>query len=368
MSLDLTVSAPGKLFVAGEYAATRGGTAVVAAVSRRVSCRASWRPGRGRIAIGDGARRCMIGTEPATAEAAPAELRFVAFAAWLAARSGGLEGIDLDLETAGDLDAPGADKTGLGGSAAATVAVVTACRAVAGEDPASDHGASTRVATAILAHRTAQGGGSAADVVASTCGGISAITGLDRIPSPRSLAEAAAALGADPARALVVERLALPVGVSLEAVATGRAARTGPRASRYGRGFEGPERRVLEVWTEGMEQATRQFVGALRCGVAEQVRQAFAASGRWLERLAPIATLPILTPRLRLAVEVARREGAVARVSGAGGGDCAIALVGDDHAVALRSSWRAAGLVPLAVVLDRGARVDADGARGVLRG
>ncbi len=368
MSLELTVSAPAKLFVAGEYAVTRGGSAVVAAVSRRVTCRVSARPGSGRITVGHRSRTWSFGDDPGSAESAPVELRFAAFAAWLAARACGHRALDLDFETAGDLDEPGAEKTGLGGSAAATVAVVAASFAAAGRDPAGERTLAERIATAVLAHRAAQGGGSAADVVASSCGGLSVVSGLERLPSPRSLAEAADALRQALGATVSVERLDLPRGLSFEAVATGRAARTGPRASRFSRGFDGPGRGVLEAWTEGMEHATRELVLALRSGVEEPVRRAFAASGRWLERLAPLLSMPILSARLRLACEVARGASAVARVSGAGGGDCAIALVGDDRAMALRSAWREAGLAPLAVAIDGGPRVEPPATPGGRRG
>ncbi|MFM7140673.1 MAG: hypothetical protein ACKO2K_01985, partial [Alphaproteobacteria bacterium] len=263
--------------------------------------------------------------------------------------------LDVDLETASELD-DGSEKTGLGGSAAATVATVSALWATAGLDPVGPRTLRERVATAVLAHRAAQGGGSAADVVACSCGGLSSVGGLDRLPSPRSLDDAAAGLRG--AGGVEIEALRLPAGLALEAVGTGRAARTGPRASRYGRGLDGPDREVLGTWTEGMEVATRDLVQALRDGTVEGVRRAFAASGRWLERLGPLVSMPVQTPRLRLACAVAARAGAVARVSGAGGGDCAVALVREDRAVELRDRWRCAGLRPLSVGIDTGPRIE----------
>jgi phosphomevalonate kinase len=363
--LELSVSAPGKLFLAGEYAVTRGGSAVVASVSRRLACHASSRPGTGRIEVRHGASRWTLGPAVASAEAAPPQLRFVAFAAWLAARTLGLGDLDVAIETDSALD-DSPEKTGLGGSAAATVATISTMWAMAGRDPVGEATRGERVAAALLAHRAAQGGGSGADVVASTCGGLSFVAGLDRLPRPRSLEEAAASLPS--AAAVSVEGLRTPHGLALEAVGTGRAARTGPRASRFELGFGGPDRGSLEAWSEGMESATREFVDALRAGAADRTRRAFEASGRWLERLAPIVSMPILSPRLRLACSVARRAGAAARVSGAGGGDCAVALVGEDRRVTLREKWREAGLRPLAVDVDQGPRVESSGRRSATHG
>jgi len=363
--LELSVSAPGKLFLAGEYAVTRGGSAVVASVSRRLVCHAASRPGTGRIELRHGAARWTIGAAVASAEAAPQHLRFVAFAAWLAARALGLGDLDVAIETESALD-DSEEKTGLGGSAAASVATISAMWAMSGRDPVGEVTRGDRLTAALLAHRAAQGGGSGADVVASTCGGLSFVAGLDRLPRPRSLEEAAALLPS--AVPVSVEGLRSPRGLAFEAVGTGRAARTGPRASRFEHGFVGPDRGALEAWSEGMEVATREFVDALRAGAIERVRRAFDASGRWLERLGPIVSMPILSPGLRRACSVARRAGAVARVSGAGGGDCAVALVGEDRRVTLREQWREAGLRPLAVDVDEGPRVESTSGRGAQRG
>jgi phosphomevalonate kinase len=55
---------------------------------------------------------------------------------------------------------------------------------------------------------------------------------------------------------------------------------------------------------------------------------------------------------------VARRVGAAAKPSGAGGGDCAIALVEASRHAALREAWSACGLRPLDVALSpEGVRV-----------
>lgn len=361
----MSVSVPGKLFVAGEYAVTRGGTAVVAAVTRRLACHARARAGHGSVVLRHGSTSWTIGHAPGSADSAPAGLRFVSFAAWLASRVLGIGDLDVELETSSSLDAA-SEKTGLGGSAAATAATVSALWAVAGRDPVGEGTRRERIVTGVLAHRAAQGGGSAADVVASTCGGLARIAGLDGLPSPRTLDEAAACLPG--AGSVEVESLRLPAGLRLEAVGTGRAARSGPRASRFGRGFSGPERSVLAAWSEEMESATCEFADALRGGSAESARRAFAASGRLLERLAPILSMPVLSRRLRIACEVARRQGAVARISGAGGGDCAIALVREDRVVDLRRRWADSGLDPLAVGIDEGPRVESVHRPGDARG
>jgi mevalonate kinase len=59
-----------------------------------------------------------------------------------------------------------------------------------------------------------------------------------------------------------------------------------------------------------------------------------------------------VTPALRRLVEVAGRLGIAAKPSGAGGGDCGIALVGSAReATELARAWREAGIVPLEVAV-----------------
>jgi phosphomevalonate kinase len=71
-----------------------------------------------------------------------------------------------------------------------------------------------------------------------------------------------------------------------------------------------------------------------------------------LEWLGREAGIPVVTPALARLVAAARRAGAAAKPSGAGGGDCGIALVDSPaRADAVRAAWRAAGIVPLAIAI-----------------
>src|SRR5699024_12151252 len=77
--------------------------------------------------------------------------------------------------------------------------------------------------------------------------------------------------------------------------------------------------------------ASRECVEGLSCaltaggaGVPERIRQA----RRLLQGLGGDSGISIETTRLRQLCEIAERHGAAAEPSGAGGGDCGIALVG----------------------------------------
>lgn len=173
-----TARAPGKLFLAGEYAVLDGGQALVAAVDRGVTCRVT--PGDGLTTPGG-------------------DSRFVAAA--LAAVGAPAGQYDFGLWNPTDLPS----KPGFGGSAAA---VAAACALGLARQQAPDRpldiDAVARVAVRV--HQRVQGGGSGLDVVASVRGGLARYAG----PARHELAP-------------------LP----LLAVWSGRSAATGPRVQRY---------------------------------------------------------------------------------------------------------------------------------------
>lgn len=144
----LTVSAPGKVILFGEYAVLHRRPAIVAAVERRATCRIS----TANDMEVDGGRYGLLseGKLP-FAEALIEPTDQVAHYA-----------LDTSAFHIGD------HKLGLGSSAASTVALAAAMAAAAGRtiDPAVVFG------RAQDAHRAVQGAGSGADVAASAFGGL----------------------------------------------------------------------------------------------------------------------------------------------------------------------------------------------------
>jgi phosphomevalonate kinase len=359
--MEMTASAPGKLFVIGEYAVVGGGPAVVATVTRRLRARVRAGRGRGELVIraGNGSVRCPLATDDV--RELPAAARFVAGAALISARVLELAGVDVEVETESDLD-PGTSKTGLGGSAAATAATVSAVHGLARQLAGGSDDVALRVATGVYAHRLAQGGGSAADVIAATVGGLVWVDGLDGEDVPHDVAASVARIRS--ARPIEFERLQLPPGLALEAVASGRSCATGPRVARFAKVLRGDvssgAAAILRSWTDAMRAAAEMFRDACRAGDARLVVQAIRASGTLLSRLGAVAAIPVFTAELRRACAIAGQvTQTAAKPSGAGGGDCAIAVVAQDRRADLRRLWQEAGLEPLAVDVDpAGARVE----------
>jgi phosphomevalonate kinase len=206
-----------------------------------------------------------------------------------------------------------ATKAGLGSSAAATVAAVVAGRAARGL--AGDPDAACALATSV--HRVVQGSGSGIDVAASSHGGVLRFE-QGRIQSLQ------------PVHPVVVW--------------SGLSAATGPRVHQY------------LAWSdrEAFVADSRAAVELFDSRPLDAIRQATAA----LDRMARDAAIAYWTPSLRAIVALAAELGGAAKPSGAGGGDCAIALFEHpDLAAAFRQRCAAAGTPPIEVNLAPGAGV-----------
>ncbi len=321
--------APGKLFLLGEYAVLDGAPAVVAAVDRYVNV---------ELRVGTSAR-VFITSDQTDAEIEfgaadpPADDRFysVALSAYRAcldryptlARSG------FDLRIASASSYSERAKIGFGSSAAVTAAVVAALSAAA---MGSAKIAPAQVFDLALgAHRRVQRGlGSGADIAASVFGSIvlfhpraAQLPQVTPLPVPSDLRLLVGWTGA-PASSVDLIR-------SYQSLGNGSAA----ARSEFVRSSTG---------------AVLQFASAAARG--EVAFAAIDASAVALEALAEQTHLPILTRELRQLIACARANGASAKISGAGGGDCGIAFVRDHtQAESIATNWRAAGLVPVDVAI-----------------
>jgi phosphomevalonate kinase len=280
-----TLSAPGKLLLAGEYAVLEGATAVVAAVDRRVT------------------GRFVPGAAPSTPLVAEA----------IAAVRAHLDGRGVDLPAGApaiDSTALAADgrKLGLGSSAAAAVVAVGVELAAAGVE--ADAGLA--FALAARAHRAAQGGrGSGADVAAAVYGGHIAYARRDE--------------DAADVRALA------PLPAELVVFATGVPSPT----VDYLRAVEALSARdpaAYHTRIADLASTASAFLRAVDGGDAPLLLDAVRFAEAALVALGRDADVPIVTPALAAAGALARELGGAAKPSGAGGGDVGVAFFADRRA------------------------------------
>ena len=315
----VTASAPGKLFLSGEYAVLAGAPALVAAVDRRAHVRAVLEPGAGPLdieSLAEGTRRVIhdpgrdaLGGGDAGAVLAALRIARTAAPSLEAVRA------RVVVDTRAFL-ADG-QKLGLGRSAATVAAAAAALLAGVGRQ---DRGEILQAALA--AHALFQEGrGSGADVAAAVRGGV--------LEFRRDGGE------------VTVRARVLPHGLHLLVGWSGESGATDPMLRRFADGASRP--RALRDLSAA---------AAVERGDGAALLDAVASTADLLARLGDETGIPIVTPALARLVAAARRVGAAAKPSGAGGGDCGIALVTSAaQADAVCAAWRAEGIVPLPVAI-----------------
>jgi phosphomevalonate kinase len=190
-------------------------------------------------------------------------------------------------------------KVGLGTSAAATVVATLAGRPSLGRGELFSR--------ALAVHRAVQGSGSGIDVAASTYGGVLRYQAQE----------------------------ATQVSVSIEplVVYSGGAASTAERVARY------------LAWSPRAEFVAEST--AVVAGFAADPIGSLERARLLLERMAAAARLRYRTPALDRIGVLARRFGGAAKPSGAGGGDCAVALFPDVEARLAFAAAAAADNLPV---------------------
>ncbi|MDQ0605639.1 phosphomevalonate kinase [Streptomyces canus] len=350
--------APGKLYIAGEYAVVDpGNTAILVAVDRYVTVTVSDTDGTdrtdgtgvvissdlwprpvhrhwqdGRLTGGDG-------------EAAHVVTAIETVAGLLAER--GLPVPPLSVSITSTLHDQGR-KYGLGSSGAVTVATIAAVTSYCGLDLSPD----ARFRLALLATARIDPNGSGGDLAAGTWGGWIAY----RAPDRAFVLDLARSHGVEealrtPWPGFEVRQLPPPGGLSLEVGWTGNpASTTSLVAGLHRRTWRGTpsHQKFVESTADFVDAAIVALEAGDGDGLLHQIRRA----RQELARLDDEVGLGIFTPELTALCDAAEAVGGAAKPSGAGGGDCGIALLAADaaHDIAhVHGRWAAAGVLPLPV-------------------
>jgi phosphomevalonate kinase len=340
--VELTLSAPGKLFLSGEYAVLWGGTARLAGVGPRAWALARTREDREvHLVLAEGRIRGTVtplGVRWASEPAAP--FTFAARALDVVIRARARESLGLELALSSTVPGPGGHKLGLGSSARAVVlAVESAARLLDVRPP---------LALAMLAHAEAQGGkGSGGDVAACSAGGL---LRYRRWPIERVTSAASLSLGLAAAGAPDVVRLgttALPASYAF----SGQSASTRGMIGKVEAELENAGR---QRFVESSDDLGRELEEGLRGSRFAQVDEACQALEQLLESLPGVGT-PATTRILALA----RAAGSAGKVSGAGGGDgCVLFSPDEDARRALLAALEHRGFVAVPLSLEPGVRAE----------
>lgn len=351
MSPRVTARAPGKLFVAGEYAVVAPGEpAVVVAVDRHLTAVvAPAETDRGRV------RSPAVSGEPVhwtrehggiAVDSDERRYGHVLSAIVLVDRLRAERGLpeevfDLTLDSA--LDDPSGRKYGLGSSAASTVATIRAL----GEHLDLGLTATETFRLALLATLRVSPAASGGDLAAAVFGGWVGYRAPDRAALASVLATrpVSEVLVDGPWDGLLVEPLPAPRALRLLVGWTGTPASTD-------RLVGGVSARIGGQAHAAFLAASRENVEALwvglRTGDDDAATDAVRRARALLRDLGRRAGVPIETERLTALCDDAEAHGAAAKSSGAGGGDCGIALAPESvDAAALARAWESRGILPL---------------------
>lgn len=236
----------------------------------------------------------------------------------------------LAIETHDGLRDASGRKLGLGGSAASTVAAAFA---------ASKGTVATREELWALCdevHRRVQGGrGSGADVASAIHGGV--------------------------VRYVRWPRRSVPVVVHPDVrfllAWTGNSARTTPKVAQF-EAFARARSDEARKFADVSSDAVGVVEAGLRSGTISMLRDGFSAARAGLRALESLVGFELETPRLAQAADIAWAHGAAGKLSGAGGGDCAVIVtVGDESAARVALALSSAGIEPVRVGISGGVDV-----------
>lgn len=316
--VNRSVSAPGKLFLSGEYSVLWGGAALIAAVAPRMSGAVRTRSD-GEISLVTAAGRLRGRSTPLGANwggPVPAPFLFAARGVDEALRAHGRESLGFELVLALTRRSSVGEKLGMGGSAQAALIAVELSR-FALEDSFDP------LKVALLAHAKAQdGAGSGGDVAAVFAGGI---VRYRRYPiEPLAKASALGLLSSALSSAPPVELRRLPpTQFRLSYAYSGESSSTAALISNV-------EGRLGAADRERFRSESDQLVRALEESILRNdfrsLRQAVSSLQELLSSLGPLETESI-----HRIVAIARSYGAAAKISGAGGGDGCILFSPDEE-------------------------------------
>ncbi|KRL63635.1 phosphomevalonate kinase [Lactobacillus psittaci] len=249
-----------------------------------------------------------------------------------------------DLHIDSDLDSKDGKKYGLGSSAAVTVATVKAILYFYGIELNKD----LIFKLAAISHYNVQGNGSAGDIAASVYGGWLAYQTFDKKWLKAQLSHQKLSKIIEQAwPGLLVQVLTPPAGMDLLIGWSGQPASTSQLVDKTDAHKEDIKKEYQHFLND-----SRACVLAMIKGFKEndinQIQNEIRRNRKILANFAKLNHIAIEIPRLTKLIEIAESFGFAAKTSGAGNGDCGIVIT--NHAQReslLKMEWREAGIIPL---------------------
>ncbi|MDO4903693.1 MAG: phosphomevalonate kinase [Limosilactobacillus sp.] len=327
----ITEKAPGKLYIAGEYAVVENGyPAILVALDQFVTCsisesakemgqiisrqynndQLSWRRMGDEMVVDkrDNPFSYILSAIRVTEEYARSYSRALRI---------------FDLHIDSQLDSQSGRKYGLGSSAAVTVATVKALCRFYNLPVNKDQ----IFKLAAIAHFEVQGNGSLGDVAASVYGGWISYHSFDRqwLAQQRQYLDIHSLIDL-PWPDLKIESLKAPKNLELLIGWTGKPASTSQLVDKISL-FKARQQAEYRKFLDESKACIQRMVEGFHMQDLEKIKQEIRYNRELLKQLGTNSGVDIETPVLNDLCQIAEEFGGAAKTSGAGGGDCGIVAI-----------------------------------------
>lgn len=330
----ITEKAPGKLYIAGEYAVVENGyPAILVALDQFVTCSIEESAAEvGKIISRQYHNNALqwhrLG-EQMVVDNRDNPFSYILSAIKVTeeyARSFARELRIFDLHIDSQLDSDSGKKYGLGSSAAVTVATVKALCRFYNLPVTKDE----IFKLAAIAHFEVQGNGSLGDVAASVYGGWIAYHSFDRqwLAQQRKYLDLRTLVDL-PWPDLKIESLKAPSNLQLLIGWTGKPASTSQLVDKISL-FKARQQKEYRQFLEDSKHCIQRMVDGFHNADLESIKNEIRYNRELLKQLGTNSGVHIETPVLNKLCEIAEDFGGAAKTSGAGGGDCGIVAIDRD--------------------------------------
>lgn len=330
----ITEKAPGKLYIAGEYAVVENGyPAILVALDQFVTCSIEESVAEvGKIISRQYHNNALqwhrLG-EQMVVDNRDNPFSYILSAIKVTeeyARSFARELRIFDLHIDSQLDSDSGKKYGLGSSAAVTVATVKALCHFYDLPVTKDE----IFKLAAIAHFEVQGNGSLGDVAASVYGGWIAYHSFDRqwLAQQRKYLDLRTLVDL-PWPDLKIESLKAPSNLQLLIGWTGKPASTSQLVDKISL-FKARQQKEYRQFLEDSKHCIQRMVEGFHNADLESIKNEIRYNRELLKQLGTNSGVHIETPVLNKLCQIAEDFGGAAKTSGAGGGDCGIVAIDRD--------------------------------------
>ncbi|MFD1672050.1 phosphomevalonate kinase [Agrilactobacillus yilanensis] len=347
----ITVKAPGKLYIAGEYAVVEPSfPAVIVALDQFVTVSIAESQGFGRIESKQYQENSLYWRrhgDELVFDNRDNPFHYILSAIRFTEQYAREQGKALklfNLKINSQLDSKDGRKYGLGSSAAVTVGTIKAlCRFY---DLTLTKDQIYKLAA--IAHLDMQGNGSLGDIAASVYGGWIAYRSFnhDWLSAQRHTSTLSALLNM-PWPGLAIEILTPPEGLELLIGWSGSPASTSQLVDKITIATA-TNHAAYETFLQASKACVDQLIQSFKAGDMQGIQTQITMNRHILQTLSDFSQVSIETPLLKQMCDVAEVNGGAAKTSGAGGGDCGIAVIATDSARnQIYTQWQELGVEPL---------------------